>query len=306
MPVIAIINRKGGCGKSTLATHVAAWLSLRGERVMLGDVDRQQSTRQWLRRRQALAGAVQGEALDTWAIDAQRVMRPPLGVRHAVLDTPGGLHGLDLNRLLGYADVVLVPVCDSLFDRESAAACLAELQAHPRVASGRTRLGVVGMRMDGRRQSERRLRDWADGLGLPFLGGLRLNQAYVHAADQGLTVFDLPAERVQPDLAQWRPIQSWLQSALGAAEMPLTAAVRTARSPDRAAAKPAPHPAVTAMPASAGVVPARIGAAPPLSGRSAPLSIAVTARKGLRGWLGWLLPRDARARSELAQARPGA
>ena len=44
MPVIAVVNRKGGCGKSTFAAHVAAWCARRGHSVMLGDVDRQQSS----------------------------------------------------------------------------------------------------------------------------------------------------------------------------------------------------------------------------------------------------------------------
>ena len=123
MPVIAVVNRKGGSGKSTLATHVAAWLARSGERVMLGDVDRQQSAVPWLKRRQARA--LPGAPLVGWAMDARNVMRPPVGVRHVILDTPGGLHGFGLSRLLMYADIVLMPVSDSIFDRESAAACLA-------------------------------------------------------------------------------------------------------------------------------------------------------------------------------------
>ena len=51
MPVAAVINRKGGSGKSTLATQLAGCLAARGLQVMLGDVDRQQSSLAWLRRR---------------------------------------------------------------------------------------------------------------------------------------------------------------------------------------------------------------------------------------------------------------
>ena len=49
MPVIVVANPKGGVGKSTLATqHRRACTRARAMRVMLGDVDRQQSSRQWL------------------------------------------------------------------------------------------------------------------------------------------------------------------------------------------------------------------------------------------------------------------
>ncbi len=122
MPVIAVVNRKGGSGKSTLATHLAAWLARQGVAVMLGDVDRQQSTRTWLKRRNAALPAIM-----PWAIDQKNVLKPPAGITHVVLDTPGGLHGFELAKVVMSADVVIMPVCHSMFDRESAASCHAEL-----------------------------------------------------------------------------------------------------------------------------------------------------------------------------------
>ena len=147
MPVVAVINRKGGSGKSTLATHLAACCAAGGLRVMLGDVDKQQSSLGWLRRRAAEPSA-QGAVIAGWAADARSVLRPPGGVTHVVLDTPGALRGFDLARVAMQADAILVPTCASAFDREAAADCCAELMALPRVASGRCRVGVVGMRLD--------------------------------------------------------------------------------------------------------------------------------------------------------------
>ena len=43
-----IANPKGGCGKTTLATNLAGWFARQGHRVMLGDIDRQQCSREWL------------------------------------------------------------------------------------------------------------------------------------------------------------------------------------------------------------------------------------------------------------------
>jgi len=45
MPVVLVANPKGGVGKSTLATHIAGYMASRGHAVMLGDIDRQQSSR---------------------------------------------------------------------------------------------------------------------------------------------------------------------------------------------------------------------------------------------------------------------
>jgi len=209
MPVVAVVNRKGGSGKSTLAAHVAAWFAAQGLPAILGDVDRQQSTQAWLKRR-ATQPAGQRARLFGWNVDPRNVVRPPSNAGQVVLDTPGGLRGFDLARVVMYADAILMPVCASAFDRESAAECVAELRALPRVASGRCRLAAVGMRIDARTKAEAVLMEWAAAIELPFLGVLRDTQAYVRCIEDGLTLFDLPPAKVAQDLAQWQPIVDWL------------------------------------------------------------------------------------------------
>ncbi|MRD47797.1 ParA family protein [Caenimonas koreensis] len=209
MPVIAVVNRKGGSGKSTFAAHVAAWCALQGHSVMLGDVDRQQSSRTWLRRRDARLPQIA-----PWAMDQKNMLRVPTGITHVVLDTPGGIHGFELARIVMFADAIIMPVCASVFDRESAAACHAELQALPRVASGRCKLAVVGMRIDGRTNAGETLRLWAQGLDVPFIGSLRETQLYVRSLERGLTIFDLPPSQAATDLAQWEGILDWMRPVL--------------------------------------------------------------------------------------------
>ena len=206
MPVVAVINRKGGSGKSTMATHLAAWLSRQGVSVMLGDVDRQQSTRPWLKRRDDTM-----PALLPWTIDQKNVLKVPAGVTHVVLDTPGGMHGFELAKVVMSADAIIMPVCNSMFDRESAASCLAELRQLPRVASGRCKVGVVGMRVDARTRAGAALQEWAESMQVPFLGVLRETQVYVRSLESGLTIFDMPAAQCSADLQQWEPILVWLR-----------------------------------------------------------------------------------------------
>lgn len=115
------------------------------------------------------------------------------------------------------ADAVLVPVCHSMFDRESAAECIAELRAHPRVLRGRCRIAAEGMRIDARTKIESSLRQWAAAQKIDFLGTLRETQTYVKCPEHGLTLFDMPAAKVEPDLAQWGSILQWMQPVLGRA-----------------------------------------------------------------------------------------
>ena len=219
MPVIAVVNRKGGSGKSTLAAHIAAWCAREGLSVMLGDVDRQQSTRSWLRLR-----SPDLPPIAPWAVDNKNTLRVPTGISHVVLDTPGGLHGFELARMVMFADAIVMPVCDSVFDRDSAALCFAELQALPRVASGRCRVASVGMRLDGRTRAAENVAAWSKNLGLPFLGALRDTQNYVRSIERGLTVFDLPPSLAAVDRQQWEPLLTWLRPIL----MPAVAANDTA------------------------------------------------------------------------------
>ncbi len=113
-----------------------------------------------------------------------------------------------------YADAILMPVCNSIFDRESAAECLAELRTLPRVASGRCKLAVIGMRLDARTEAAEVVRAWALNQGLSFIAALRESQAYVRCIEQGLTLFDLEAAEVEADLDQWKPILHWLRPIL--------------------------------------------------------------------------------------------
>lgn len=272
MPVIAVINRKGGSGKSTLATHLATWLAREGLAVMLGDVDRQQSTRAWLKRRDAALPVIV-----PWAIDQRNVLKAPPGVTHVVLDTPGGMHGFELAKVIMSADAVVMPLCNSLFDRESATACLAELQALPRVASGRCKLGIVGMRIDARTRSAQVLQEWAQAQQVPFIGFLREAQLYVRSLESGQTLFDQPPCADNADLRQWEPIVQWLQPMVGLQPPPPAAAPAPPNT--RGERIPAPR-AASLMPAQEALVhgnrlsvfaPAASVARPPPDGMPVPL-----------------------------------
>jgi chromosome partitioning protein len=273
-----VVNRKGGSGKSTLAAHLAAWCAHQGHAVMLGDIDRQQSTRSWLRRRNAALPAIA-----PWNVD-QNILRVPHGITHVVLDTPGGLHGLDLARMVMFTDIILMPVCGSAFDRESAADCYAELQALPRVANGRCRVACIGMRLDPRsRAALQQLRSWAAGLGLPVLGTLRETPTYVQCLERGMTLFDLPPQRVATDLAQWEPILAWLrpQLAPGAvhADPAAAGALSSTSSRPPLSNHPAPQPRTRLSPHPVSPVarkPAPTASPLPDRPRAAPLAVSPT------------------------------
>ncbi len=263
MPVVAVVNRKGGSGKSTLATHLAAYCAHSGIPVMLGDVDKQQSTQTWLKLRATQAVATPSPIVG-WTVDPRSVLRSPPGVTHVVLDTPGGLRGFDLARVVMFADVILMPVCNSVFDRESAAECYAELLTLPRVASGRCQVAAVGMRLDARTKADEMIKEWAERQKLPFIGVLRETQGYVRCIERGLTLFDLPAAKVEADLVQWEPILNWLSPVLRPAPAAEPAKNR------KPVTRPATKPGAAAVPAAHGARLDRLNPAPAFPAQTRP------------------------------------
>ena len=203
MPVIVIANPKGGVGKSTLATHVAGWLAHQGHAVMLGDVDRQQSSRQWLAQRPAGLPTIRG-----WDVEGDGLVRPPKGSTHVVLDTPAGLHGKRLEAVMKLADRVLVPLQPSLFDIQATHAFVQALQAHRRAAD--IKMGLVAMRARDHTRALEQLQHYLATLSLPVVASLRDTQNYVHLAARGLTLWDVAPSRVERDLAQWQPLTDWI------------------------------------------------------------------------------------------------
>jgi chromosome partitioning protein len=203
MPVIVVANPKGGVGKSTLATNVAGCLAAAGHSVMLGDVDRQQSSRQWLAARPPGLRPIQG-----WEVAADDIVRPPKGTTHVVLDTPAGLHGKRLDAVMKIADRILIPLQPSLFDIQATHAFVQALRAQRR--GHEVQLGLVGMRVREHTKAVEQLLQYLSTLPVPVVAWLRDTQNYVQLAAHGLTLWDVAPSRVERDLEQWAPLAAWV------------------------------------------------------------------------------------------------
>ncbi len=207
MKAFLVANPKGGSGKSTLATNLAGYFASQRHEVMLGDIDRQQSAREWLQTR-----PFELPTIDTWEIGPDHIARPPKGTSHVVLDTPAGLHGKALEKVLKLSTRVIVPVQPSIFDMRATRAFLEALLDEKAVRKGRADVAVIGMRVDARTRAAGELERFLAGFELPVLTYLRDTQLYVQTAAAGMTLFDLPPGRTARDLEQWQPIIDWAEA----------------------------------------------------------------------------------------------
>lgn len=206
MKAFLVANPKGGSGKSTLATNLAGYFAQRGRDVMLGDIDRQQSSREWLKLR-----PFELPTIDTWDIGPDNILRPPKGTSHVVLDTPAGLHGKMLDKVLKLSSRVIVPVQPSLFDMLATRQFLEALLEEKAVRKGKADVAVIGMRVDARTRAAGELERFFATFDLPVLAYLRDTQVYVQATAAGMTLFDLPPSRAERDVEQWQAIIDWVE-----------------------------------------------------------------------------------------------
>jgi chromosome partitioning protein len=206
MKRIMIANPKGGVGKSTLAINLAGWLAKNGKRVMLGDIDRQQSSRSWL--------SIRSPGLPyiaSWVIKPGEPARPPKETTHVVLDTPAGLHGKRLSQTLRMVDQVIVPLQPSLFDIFATRQFLDELVETKRYRKDAVRIAIVGMRVNARTRASGELERFLENTGLPVVAHLRDTQNYVQATAHGMTIFDLSPSQGAQDWEQWVPLLRWVE-----------------------------------------------------------------------------------------------
>lgn len=206
MRTFMVANPKGGSGKSTLSVHLASWFARCDEVVCLGDMDRQQSSRQWLEMRPPALPTIRH-----WPSPEGELTPPPRDCSLAILDTPAGLHGKPLKKMLSEVDRVVVPVSPSRFDMLASRDFFAELAEIKAVRKEKIGVAIVGMRVDHRTHSTQTLIEFLQQFDLPLLTCIRNTQRYVQAIETGISLFDSPTAAAS-DLDQWRPLMDWLIS----------------------------------------------------------------------------------------------
>lgn len=202
---ILIANTKGGCGKTTLATHLAAAFAVAGHRTVLADADRQLSSLDWLARRPAGAAPLTG--LD-WTRD---IGEAPKKTDRLVIDAPAALKIKQVEALLKLADVIVLPVLPSAFDEGATARFLAKLDELKPIRKARKPVAVVGNRLRPRSRAAARLDDFLGGLGHRVVARLRDSALYPDAAAAGLSLFDLQGQRVTGPRADWGPLLRYVE-----------------------------------------------------------------------------------------------
>jgi chromosome partitioning protein len=204
---IMVLNPKGGCGKSTLATNLAAYYASSGSAVALADFDPQGSSTDWLAARPATAAPVVG--LEAWEDGLKNL---PRSVDVVVMDPPARVHGRELTDLVRRADTIIVPVLPSGIDIRASLRFIDELKSVGRIERRQAKVAVVANRIQPNTLIFDELDAHLRRLGVPYVATLREAQNYIRAYSRGLGVHELPPYLAWPEWEQWGPLTDWLGS----------------------------------------------------------------------------------------------
>ena len=204
---IMVLNAKGGCGKSTIATNIASYFASEGAAVALADYDPQRSSLDWLARRpddRASIAAV--------AAFEDGLKHAPRGADILVIDAPARSHGGELSDLVKHAETIIVPVLPSTIDMQATTTFLAELKAVPKIAKKQAKIAAVANRVRDNTLIFDDLDEYLTKARIPYIATLREAQNYVRAYTRGIGIFELPEYLAWPDWDEWEPLTDWLRS----------------------------------------------------------------------------------------------
>ena len=209
---IVVINPKGGCGKTTISTNLAAYFAQKGPVPAIMDCDQQGSTMSWIERRPASLPEIHGIAAYKKTMQATRSwqLRVPTETTNLIIDCAAAMTHDDLREVTRDASSILVPVLPSAIDIHAASRCIADLLLVAKIDRRDRKLAVIANRTRRNTRSYTKLMRFLDTLGIPIIAVLRDSQNFVRAAEKGIGLCDMPLYKVVEDMDQIESIVHWL------------------------------------------------------------------------------------------------
>lgn len=204
---VLVASSKGGAGKSTLATNLAAYYAVDGRNTVLVDADRQGSGLRWCEKRAQYASAVLGVP----GLKREWDRQVPADAQRVVVDTAAGIQAAEVEHYLDKVDAVLVPVLPSAIDLEATEPFLNELAALARIKRGKVAVGVVANRLKPWTNASQLAVEEMRRFPFPLVAELRDTQGYVLANALGKSIFDYHSETVRSHQEDWARLLRWLK-----------------------------------------------------------------------------------------------
>lgn len=211
---VVLLNAKGGSGKTTLATNLAAYYAHSGLKTALMDYDPQGSSTFWLSKRSSPLPSIQSVPAFKYNHTVTRswFLRTEPDTQRVVVDSPAGIELTGYQHVLDKASAIIIPVLPSDIDIHAASHCIADLLLIAKQHKRRNRIAVVANRVRKNAKVYKKLEKFLNSLNIPFVCTFRDTTNYIQAADQAMGIHELKSYRTQEDLASWEQLINWLNN----------------------------------------------------------------------------------------------
>ncbi len=207
MRKIMILNAKGGCGKSTITTNLAAYFACEeNAKVVIADFDPQGSSLDWLKIRPEEVAEIQG------INGCKAPLKIARNTDYLLFDVPAGIAGKELTTLIRKVETIIIPVLPSPMDIRACARFIHELLLVNKVSRKQVKLAVIANRVKENSHIYHELERFLKRLKIPFITHLRDSMHYIQSAEYGIGIHELAAPGVDKDVEQWQPLIKWINS----------------------------------------------------------------------------------------------
>jgi chromosome partitioning protein len=210
---ILVINGKGGSGKTTLSTTLAAWLAQRGQTTVLVDADPQGSASYWLSKRAPELPKIFGVKIESNIRTTRSFQwRAPKSTRWLITDAAPGLSDTALNDIIQSHDLIIMPVLPSDIDIRASARFIGDMLLTQTMRRARRPIAVVANRVKQQTNAWQGLQKFLLSLNIPFPATLRDTQHYVKAYSEGRGISDYQQKNYGRDRDDWDLLLRWLDA----------------------------------------------------------------------------------------------
>ena len=204
---VLVASSKGGAGKTTIATNLAAYYAVDGKNTVIVDADRQGSSQRWAEKRAEMPNAVLGLS----GLRRDWARHVPEDAERVVIDSAAGIRSGEVGEFLDHVDAVIVPILPSAIDLEAADPFLAELADLPRIKRGKVPVALVANRLKPWTNASQQAVEAIKRFPFPIVAELRDTQGYVLASELGKSIFDYNSEVVRSHQDDWSKLLRWLK-----------------------------------------------------------------------------------------------